>query len=213
MASEAAPKVPVYSPNDLKSTTDDALVPYLSTLPQPYTFAQDHFKTNVRFLLGYSAVAIAGFTFYADRKLGWEATQSTWVFAAVASYFILNSLLTYWIWAVEASEVFRGKRKSGETISIRSSVKKHTPLYKLRIQYKSASNAVIEEKEIEAPFTVWFSKDGVFHPEPFRNWLAKEIGVLREAARETEKKTSGVASVVGVQGADSQSSKDTKKRK
>ncbi|KAL2870065.1 signal peptidase complex subunit 2 [Aspergillus lucknowensis] len=213
MASATAPKVPVYSPNDLKSTTDDALVPYLSTLPQPYTFKQDHFKTNVRFVVGYSAVAIAGFTFYADRKLGWEATQSLWVIAAVASYFILNSLLTYWIWAVEASEVFRGKRKSGETISIRSSVKKHTPLYKLHVQYKSASGSVLEEKDIEAPFTAWFARDGTFHAEPLRRWLAKEIEVLRLAARETEKKTGGVASTVGVGEADSQGAKGAKKRR
>ncbi|KAL4872290.1 hypothetical protein BDV12DRAFT_153182 [Aspergillus spectabilis] len=210
MASAAATKVPVYSPNDLKSTTDDALIPYLSTLPQPYTFKQDHFKTNVRFIVGYSAVAIAAFTFYADRKLGWEATQSPWILAAVGSYFVLNSILTYWIWGVEASEVFVGKRASGETISIRSSVKKNTPLYKLHIQYKSASNSTLEDKEIEAPFTNWFAADGTFHAEPLRKWLAKEINVLRLAAQETEKKTGGMASVVGVQESES---KGTKKRR
>ncbi|KAL4814129.1 microsomal signal peptidase 25 kDa subunit-domain-containing protein [Aspergillus spinulosporus] len=213
MSSEAATKVPVYSPNDLKSTTDDALVPYLTTLPQPYTFKQDHFKTNVRFIVGYSAVAIAAFTFYADRKLGWEATTSPWVITAVGSYFILNSLLTYWIWAVEASEVFRGKRKSGETISIRSSVKKHTPLYRLQIQYKSASNSILEEKEIVSPFTTWFSADGTFHPEPLRQWLTKEINVLRLAAQETKKKTGGVASVVGVEETENKEAKGTKKRR
>ncbi|CEL08384.1 Putative Complex: S. cerevisiae SPC associates with Sbh1p and Sbh2p [Aspergillus calidoustus] len=206
-------KVPVYSPNDLKSTTDDALIPYLSTLPQPYTFKQDHTKTNIRFLIGYSAVAIAAFTFYADRKLGWEATQSPWVIAAVVSYFTLNSLLTYWVWAVEASEVFRGTRRSGESISIRSSVKKHTPLYRLQVQYKSASGSVLEEKEIEAPFTAWFAGDGTFHPEPLRKWLAKEIEVLRLAAGETEKRTGGVASVVGVEEAESKGSKGAKKRR
>jgi hypothetical protein len=68
-------------------------------------------------VLGYSAVAIAAFTFYADRKLGWEATTSPWIIAAVVSYFILNSALTFWIWAVEAGEVFHGKRKTGETVS------------------------------------------------------------------------------------------------
>ncbi|KAL3494038.1 microsomal signal peptidase 25 kDa subunit-domain-containing protein [Aspergillus germanicus] len=212
MASGAI-KVPVYSPNDLKSTTDDALVPYLSTLPQPYTFKQDHTKTNIRFLIGYSAVAIAAFTFYADRKLGWETTQSPWVIAAVVLYFTLNSLLTYWVWAVEASEVFRGTRKSGESISIRSSVKKHTALYKLHVQYKSTSGDVIQEKEIEAPFTAWFAGDGTFHPEPLRKWLAKEIEVLRLAAAETEKKTGGVASVVGVEEAENKGSKGAKKRR
>ncbi|KAF9894382.1 hypothetical protein FE257_007885 [Aspergillus nanangensis] len=198
MSSSEVPKIPVYSVNDLKSATDDALIPYLSYLPQPYTFVQDHSKTNVRFLLGYSAVAIAAFTFYADRKLGWEATRSPWILAAVGSYFVLNSLLTYWIWAVESGEVFRGKRKSGEVISLRSSAKKHSPLYKLRVQYISAGGKVLEEKKIEAPFTGWFSAEGVFHPAPLRSWLASEIDVLKSAAKEKEKKAGGASNAVGV---------------
>ncbi|KAL4890615.1 microsomal signal peptidase 25 kDa subunit-domain-containing protein [Aspergillus ambiguus] len=212
MASAEPPKVPVYSVNDLKSTTDDALAPYLGTLPQPYTFAQDHAKTNVRFLLGYSAVAIAAFTFYADRKLGWEATRSPWILAAVGTYFVLNSLLTYWIWAVEAGEVFRGKRKSGESISLRSSVKKHSPLYKLRVQYQSATGKTLQEKEIQAPFTTWFSGNGVFHPGPLRAWLASEIEVLRLAAKEVEKKTGGVGGLVGVSEEDSNGSSKVRRR-
>lgn len=102
-------------PPDLKTTTDDAIPAYLTTLPDP--FIQNHTKTNVRFLLGYTAVAIAGFTFYADRKLGWEATTSPWIIAAVGVYFVLNSALTYWIWGVERGEVFSGVRKgSGELV-------------------------------------------------------------------------------------------------
>jgi hypothetical protein len=103
---------------DLKSTSDDALLPYLSTLPAPYAFAADYSKSNIRFVIGYSAVAIAAFTFYADRKLGWEATTSPWIITAVGTYFVLNSLLTVWIWAVEAGEVFAGKRKTGETVRV-----------------------------------------------------------------------------------------------
>ncbi|KAA8648482.1 hypothetical protein EYZ11_002001 [Aspergillus tanneri] len=199
MASAPTVKVPVYSGNDLKSTTDDSLAPYLTTLPRPYTFTQDHSKTNIRFLLGYSAVSIAAFTFYADRKLGWEATKSPWVIAAVSSYFILNTLLTYWIWAVEAGEVFRGKRQSGEMISIRSSTKKFSPLYKLSIQYKSSSNKVLQEKEIETSFTTWFAADGTFHPKPLQKWISGEIEVLRLAAKELEKKTGNVGDSTEVQ--------------
>ncbi|KAJ5660411.1 hypothetical protein N7507_006862 [Penicillium longicatenatum] len=187
----ATTKVPIYSTNDLKSTSDDALVPYLTNLPAPYTFTPDHTKTNVRFALGYSAVAISAFTFYADRKLGWEAATSAWVIVAVCSYFILNTALTYWIWAVEAGEVFCGKRKTGETISISSSVIKNSVPYKLHVQYKSPAGKVLQDKRIEAPFTTWFSTDGVFHPEPYRRWLASEIDVLRLAAKESEKKNSG----------------------
>lgn len=88
----------------------------MCTLPAPYAFKVDHSKSNVRFALGYSAIAIAGFTFYADRTLGWEATSSPWIIAAVVAYFTLNSILTFWLWAVEAGEVFAGKRKTGETV-------------------------------------------------------------------------------------------------
>ncbi|BCR87229.1 signal peptidase complex subunit 2 [Aspergillus chevalieri] len=192
----ATPKMPVYSGNDLKSTTDDALSPYLTTLPAPYTFTQDHSLTNIRFLLGYTAVAIAGATFYADRYLGWEATTSPWVIAAVAGYFVLNGIFTYWVWFVEGGEVFRGRRGSGEVISIRSSTKKHSPLYNLRVQYKTPSGKVLEDKVIETPFTTWFSADGAFHPEPLREWLAAEIEVLGLAAKETVKKTGGASSSV-----------------
>jgi Microsomal signal peptidase 25 kDa subunit (SPC25) len=61
-------------------------------------------------------VLIAGVTFYLDRQLGWEATEALWVKIAVGVYFALNTFLTYWIWGVEAGEVFKGARKTGETV-------------------------------------------------------------------------------------------------
>ncbi|KAK1143208.1 signal peptidase complex subunit spc2 [Aspergillus melleus] len=215
MASAPAVKVPVYSGNDLKSTTDDSLAPYLTTLPQPYTFIQDHSKTNVRFVLGYTAVSIAAFTFYADRKLGWEATTSPWILAAVASYFILNTILTYWVWGVESGEIFRGKRQSGETISIRSTNKKFSPLYKLHIQYTSPSNKVLQEKEIETSFTTWFAADGTFHPKPLQQWISSEIEVLQLAAKELEKRRAARAgaSVAAEASENSQDDKGAKRRK
>jgi signal peptidase subunit SPC25 len=103
---------------DLKNTSDDAISSYLTTLPQPYTFSRVYTKTDVHLVLGYSAVAIAGATFYADRMLGWDATVAPWVIIAVIAYFILNSILSYWIWAVEAGEVFQGRRKTGETVRL-----------------------------------------------------------------------------------------------
>lgn len=63
-------------------------------------------------------------------------------------------------------------------ISIRSSVKKHTPFYKIRVLYKDASGKVLQEKEAQGTFMTWFTGNGVFHPEPFRRWLASEVEVL-----------------------------------
>jgi hypothetical protein len=81
-------------------------------------------------------VIIAGVTFYLDRQLGWEATEAAWVKAAVVAYFTLNSILTFWIWAVDAGEVFKGERKSGERVSLIHI----TTIYMLKLWNRSQSN-------------------------------------------------------------------------
>jgi signal peptidase complex subunit 2 len=58
--------------------------------------------------LGYTAVAIAGAAFYIDYTMGWEKTKYA-TFWAVLFYFAINSVLTYWIWAVEKGQVFVGE--------------------------------------------------------------------------------------------------------
>ena len=100
---------------DLKNATDDAVAPFLTSLPKPYTFTQQHKTTNIRLALGYTAVAIAGVLFYADYKLGWDATKPYTAPACIA-YFLLNSALTYWIWAVEAGTIFVGTREGGQKV-------------------------------------------------------------------------------------------------
>lgn len=99
-----------------------------------------------------------------------------------------------------------------EQITISSSVKKNTLPYKLHVVYKSPAGKVLQDKRIEAPFTTWFSADGVFHPEPFRRWLASEVDVLRLAAKENEKKTGGASNVVPPS-EEAESSKDSKRRR
>ena len=89
---------------DLKNTTDDALPNYLTSLE----FKQSHYFTNVRLALGYCAVTIAAITFCADYKLGWDLTKA-WTLWAVSIYFVLNGVLTIWIWAVERGNVFTGE--------------------------------------------------------------------------------------------------------
>jgi len=184
MASTTSPKVPVYSVSDLKNTTDDALMPYLTTLPEPYKFTINNSNSNVRLILGYSAVTIAGTAFYMERKLGWEVTQP-WMLSVVLIYFTLNLALTIWIWAVEAGQIFEGTREGGEKLKIRSSSKRNSPIYSLRILHISSDGKVLQEKKAEAAFTRWFSGDGFFHPGSFRHWLDSEIDILGRAAAET----------------------------
>jgi hypothetical protein len=100
---------------DLKSATDDAIAPYLTSLPKPYTFTQDHTLNTVRLALGYSAVLIAGVLFAVDYKHGWDVTKPYTLPACIA-YFILNGALTIWVWAVEGSTVFVGRREGGQKV-------------------------------------------------------------------------------------------------
>ncbi|KAL8963567.1 MAG: hypothetical protein Q9193_000190 [Seirophora villosa] len=169
-----SPKISVYSLSDLKNATDDALPNYLTSLK----FERSHTFVDVRLGLGYSAVAISGVTFYADYKLGWDATKS-WTLWAVIAYFILNGALTYWIWGVEKGMVFTGQINNS-LISIASSVSKHKPIYSLKV-HCGRPGRDIENLEFSAPFTRWFDSDGYFVPAPFQRWLASEIPLVGEA--------------------------------
>lgn len=110
-------KISPYSLQDLKNTTDDALGNYLRGIG----FKQDNSKTDVKLVVGYLAVIIAGATFVADYKLGWEATKG-WTAVAVAAYAVLNGVFTYWLWFVEAGLVFEGS-KDGKKVCLESSTR------------------------------------------------------------------------------------------
>ncbi|KAK5446325.1 signal peptidase complex subunit spc2 [Exophiala xenobiotica] len=172
---------------DLKNATDDALAPYLTTLPKPYTFKQQHYTTNIRLILGYTAVIIAGVLFYADYKLGWDATKA-YTGPACVAYFVLNSALTYWIWAVEAGTVFVGTREGGQKLRLRSSTQKYKPTYKLKVTYEAPSGKKWEDKEVEGSFTQWFNTYGYLQKKELYSWLAENIEVLGVAQKEGKAK-------------------------
>lgn len=152
---------------DLKNTTDDALPNYLNSLK----FKQSHYYTDIRHLLGFTAIAISAVTFYFDYTLGWEKTK-TGTLWAVITYFILNGALTFWIWAVERGCVYVGDLKDVKVCSlkvgwplgglpnimghrqlttakmanfcqllIRSRVEKHNPTYFLSARYCKPNDA------------------------------------------------------------------------
>ena len=173
----ATTKIAVHSLSDLKNTTDDALPNYLHSL----RFQQKHTQTDVRLLLGWSAVAISGSLFYFDWKFGWDATKA-YTLPAVVAYFILNSAFTYWIYFVEAGTIYEGEGKAGK-IRIASSTKKHTPIYECTVTFQPAPYNSNPEQviKIRAPFTRWFTSDGYFIAKPFQQWLASEVPVVGAA--------------------------------
>ncbi|KAH7076766.1 microsomal signal peptidase 25 kDa subunit-domain-containing protein [Paraphoma chrysanthemicola] len=171
----ATQKIAVHSLSDLKNTTDDALPNYLHSLK----FKQIHTQTDVRLILGYVAVAIAGALFYFDWKFGWEASKP-YTAPAVVAYFALNGAFSYWLWFVEKGVVYEGEGKTGK-VRISSHTKKHIPIYECDVVFTPAGSSLPQKIHIRAPMTRWFTADGYFIAKPFQQWLASEVPVIGEA--------------------------------
>ncbi|KAG5927976.1 hypothetical protein E4U42_001453 [Claviceps africana] len=169
MASE---KISVYNLAELKNTSDDALPNYLNSLK----FKQSHFLTDVRLVLGYSAFAIAAACFGWDYKFGFESTKY-YTAAAVATYTLLNSLLTFWMSRVEKGTVYQGKAPSGETITIRTKTKKNDPTYYLTVVTQGKAGRP-QEVAVSRSFAEWFDETGRFVPKPFQEFLASSVPAI-----------------------------------
>lgn len=178
-------RISPYSLSDLKNTTDDALPNYLTSI----NFTPSHTLTDIRLLLGYTAVIIASLTFIADYRLGWDATKN-WTAVAVVAYFALNAAFTWWIWGVEKGVVFVGSGPEGGKLTLSSRTQKHSPFYHLTARFtppssstssKTSKTAQPQELELKAPFALWFTADGYFSPKPFQQWLASSVAVIGAA--------------------------------
>ncbi|KAM0256231.1 hypothetical protein ACHAQJ_005102 [Trichoderma viride] len=168
----AAEKISLYNLADLKNTTDDAIPNYLNSLK----FKQTHFLSDVRLGLGYSAFLIAAACFAWDYKLGFESTK-IYTAAAVATYAILNGILTFWMMYVEKGVVYQGTSPSGEKITVASATKKLDPTYRLTITITdtSAKSRIIE---VAKPFASFFDESGYFVAIPFQEILATAVPVV-----------------------------------
>lgn len=63
--------------------------------------------TDVRLSLGFASVIVAAVASYYDYKVGFEAAKK-YTAIAVGAYFLLNALMTLWVWKVEAGIVYQG---------------------------------------------------------------------------------------------------------
>ncbi|KAF1911564.1 microsomal signal peptidase 25 kDa subunit-domain-containing protein [Ampelomyces quisqualis] len=171
----ATQKIAVHSLSDLKNTTDDALPNYLHSLK----FRQIHTQTDVRLVLGYAAVTIAGALFYLDWKFGWD-TCKPYTAPAVAAYFALNGAYSYWLWVVEKGVVYEGEGRTGK-VRISSHTKKHIPIYEADITFSTPASSLAQTIHVRAPMTRWFTADGYFVAKPFQQWLASEVPVIGAA--------------------------------
>ncbi|KAH8591988.1 microsomal signal peptidase 25 kDa subunit-domain-containing protein [Bisporella sp. PMI_857] len=169
-------KISVHSLSDLKNTTDDALPAYLNSL----SFKQSHILNDVRLALGYSAFILCAVTFYWDYTWGFESTKF-YTAISVATYALINTVLTYWIFYVEKGTVYDGTLKSGERIKIASETKKHVPKYNLKVTTWANKDAPGVTRKVEGEFRQWFDAKGYFVAQPFQELLASNVALIGKA--------------------------------
>ncbi|CUS09080.1 unnamed protein product [Tuber aestivum] len=164
----ARPKANLHALPELKNTSDDSIAPYLKSKG----WKQSHTLMDVRLILGFTAVTIAGSTFYYDYTLGFDKTKVMTLYA-VAAYFVINTFLTWWIWGMEGGKIYVGS-KDGVTITISSRAEKHSPIYHLKIVSQSPGQRPTTT-EVEGPFTSWFDTQGFLVEKPFMTFISNSI--------------------------------------
>ncbi|KAK9463345.1 microsomal signal peptidase 25 kDa subunit [Lipomyces oligophaga] len=129
----AVKKVNLSSTADMKTALDEDIIKYLTEAGYQQNFS----LIDVRLGLGFTAVAVAGAVGYYDSKFGFEAAKQVTTIGVII-YFVLNSLLTLWVWLVEKRIIFVGK-KAEETISLSTQLRKYQTSYLVEIKRKTFS--------------------------------------------------------------------------
>ncbi|KAF7296601.1 Signal peptidase complex component [Mycena chlorophos] len=101
-------KVNNLSATELKNACDDALKRYLS---RPELFKQNHQHTDVRLVLGWLSVFVAGGTGLYGYKVEFEASKPV-VWAGLILYILLTCTQTLYSYFVEGDIIYVGKRKT-----------------------------------------------------------------------------------------------------
>jgi Microsomal signal peptidase 25 kDa subunit (SPC25) len=66
-------------------------------------------------------------------------------------------------------------------------VKKHVPIYRLKVRYEAPSGKKWEDKEIEGRFAEWFNDAGYLQHAALKKWLANNIEVIGLADPQSKK--------------------------
>jgi ketosteroid isomerase-like protein len=73
---------------------------------------------------------------------------------------------------------------------LKSSAKKHTPNYTLKVRYEPASKTTVwEDKQVTGTFMEWFNTDGSLQHQELKRWLARNIEVIGLADPESKQVT------------------------
>ncbi|KAH9067555.1 microsomal signal peptidase 25 kDa subunit-domain-containing protein [Lactarius vividus] len=180
-------KVNNASLTELKNALDDAIKRFLS---RPDLFKQIHLHTDVRLVLGWSGVFVAGATAFYSWRLEFEQSKPVmWIGLIV--YIILTLLQTLYAYFVEGDIIFVGKRKTfdkrivTERITLSSRTKPSTPenppAYSLSLSYRRSTNggkSLLSRGETteSCSYNAFFDEGGVLDHDRFEIWVGEVVG-------------------------------------
>src|SRR5277367_2648188 len=111
------PKINNASISELKATSDDEVAPVPpppNALPneqymKSINYVQSHTLTDIRLILGYTAVLAVAAAAYYEYKVGFQQAKS-WSMLSVGTYFLLNTGLYIWTTYIESNTIYVGRK-------------------------------------------------------------------------------------------------------
>jgi hypothetical protein len=97
-------------------------------------------------------------------------------------YFVLNGLLTAWVWLGESGLIFDGTRGRGDSLRVWALTEKEkwTPGFGVKVQWTGEMGD--GGREVRGKFTEWFDEKGFMVEGKLREWLVGALPVLKGTA-------------------------------
>ncbi len=158
----------------LRTVLDDQLPDIFSK--RGYT--QSFILGDIRMAIGFTASIIAALYGYYDYQNGFIAALPYCRFA-VPAFFILNTILTFWMFYVEGNIKYQGINKNGSKITISTEAPKYEPKYIVSIKIEN-KNGKAKNIKGEIGMNGFFTPQGIVVKESFSEWIAKLLASKKE---------------------------------
>lgn len=174
-------KINLYESNALKSSADDTA----RAVVLESGYVEDLFVSNVRLVMGISAIGLAIFSHFGPGKF---PSNYAMVMMCVVGYVVLSVLLTIFAWLVEKDAFLITKPRKGTrgAICLSSSLERHQDTYTLIISPKTPSSSTSSEVKSVLHLAEYYHEDGYMAEEKFKQAVAEllaiyESGIVKKA--------------------------------
>lgn len=163
-------KINLASTTDLKNNCDDHLASVLNE------FQQDFKIIDIKLVLMYISIALAGALFYLDKKFNnnfHDPLYYNLMVGLTIPFYIITGLVYLYSWKVEKNIKYVGVDAKKNKLVISTKLKKqYSPVYCISLEYNG------KKLELDKHFTELYNKDGFLQLSVFRKVLTDQIILL-----------------------------------